>query len=103
MTFLDNEEEIKASSAASSDEKVDIPSSYANESAAEQPVKSEPVQEVKQSQPTNEEPLYSKQALVDYGSFSLVDRAILKMVVSDTEKITQEEAQAKINEYKGVK
>lgn len=100
MTFLDNEEEIKASSAASSDEKVDIPSSYATESAAEQPVKSEPVQEVKQS---NEEPLYSKQALVDYGSFSLVDRAILKMVVSDTEKITQEEAQAKINEYKGVK
>lgn len=100
MTFLDNEEEIKASSAASSDEKVDIPSSSATESAAEQPVKSEPVQEVKQS---NEEPLYSKQALVDYGSFSLVDRAILKMVVSDTEKITQEEAQAKINEYKGVK
>lgn len=100
MTFLDNEEEIKASSAASSDEKVDIPSSYATESAAEQPVKSEPVQEIKQS---NEEPLYSKQALVDYGSFSLVDRAILKMVVSDTEKITQEEAQAKINEYKGVK
>lgn len=100
MTFLDNEEEIKASSAASSDKKVDIPSSSATESAAEQPVKSEPVQEVKQS---NEEPLYSKQALVDYGSFSLVDRAILKMVVSDTEKITQEEAQAKINEYKGVK
>lgn len=100
MTFLDNEEEIKASSAASSDEKVDIPSSSATESVAEQPVKSEPVQEVKQS---NEEPLYSKQALVDYGSFSLVDRAILKMVVSDTEKITQEEAQAKINEYKGVK
>lgn len=97
---MDNEEEIKASSAASSDEKVDIPSSYATESAAEQPVKSEPVKEVKQS---NEEPLYSKQALVDYGSFSLVDRAILKMVVSDTEKITQEEAQAKINEYKGVK
>lgn len=99
MIFLDETEEIKqdkTQSDASSETKVDNTPEPATEDVQEKPV--EPVQTVEK-----EEPLYSKQALVDYGSFSVVDRAILQMVVSDTEKITQEEAQAKINQFKGVK
>lgn len=99
MIFLDETEEIKqdkAQSDASSEVKVDKTPEPATESVQEKPV--EPVQTTEK-----EEPLYSKQALVNYGSFSVVDRAILQMVVSDTEKITQEEAQAKINQFKGVK
>lgn len=98
MIFLDETEEIKqdkTQSDASSEQKVDKTPEPATEDVQEKPV--EPVQTVEK-----EEPLYSKHALVDYGSFSVVDRAILKMVVSDTEKITQEDAQAKINQFKGV-
>lgn len=98
MIFLDETEEIKqdkTQSDASSEIKVDKTPEPATENVQEKPV--EPVRTTEK-----EEPLYSRQALVDYGSFAVVDRAILKMVVSDTEKITQEEAQARINQFKGV-
>lgn len=48
-----------------------------------------------------DKPNYSKEAIVQDGSWSLSDRAILKIVLVDDQKYSLTDSKNKINEFKG--
>lgn len=47
------------------------------------------------------DPTYSKEAIVQDGSWNLSDRAILKIALTDGQKYSLANAKNKINEFKG--